>query len=98
MGPAVVVVLSPSLDCPTGVRQVDEPVFVEAFVPELSIEAFHIGVLNRLARFDTTELNARSLRPSEHGFAGRFGAVIDDDFLRRTMPDHRGTGPAAPRR
>ena len=47
--PHFIVVLSPGFDDLARMIQADEPVFVEAFVAELPVEALDVGVLNRLA-------------------------------------------------
>ena len=52
-----VVVDSPVLDEPAGLGEAHEPVLIEAFVAAGAIEAFHVGVLNRLARFDELEFD-----------------------------------------
>lgn len=86
MGPDLVVVFSPSLNGLPGIRQVDEPMLVEAFVPEFPIETLHVGILDRLARFDEAEPDAGPLRPKEHGLTGQFRAVVHDDLFRQTAP------------
>ena len=48
----LVVVLAPDGDDLAGLRQGFEPVLVEAFVPELAVEALDVGVLGGLARLD----------------------------------------------
>ncbi len=48
----LVVVLTPDGDDLTGLSQGFEPVLVEAFVPELPVEAFDVGVLGGFARLD----------------------------------------------
>ncbi len=50
--------------------------FIQAFVPQPTIEALNEGILRRLARFDKTHLNVMFLAPVEHGLRGKFGAVI----------------------
>jgi hypothetical protein len=45
MGPAVVVVEPPGLDDLAGIGEIEEPVLVEAFIPEPPVEAFDEGVL-----------------------------------------------------
>ena len=52
MWPAGVVIDPPGFDGFPGILQVQKPVFVEAFVPELAVEGFDEGILNRLAGVD----------------------------------------------
>lgn len=53
----LIVVLSPCLDDRAGMAQGLEPVRVQAFVPELAIEALDVGALRRLARLDQFQLH-----------------------------------------
>lgn len=48
-GSHLVVVLSPDGDGLVGLGQGFEPVFIEAFIPELAVEAFNAGVFDWLA-------------------------------------------------
>lgn len=43
--------------------QRDEPVFVEVLVAGLSVEAFDVSILRRLARLDQQQLDAVGLCP-----------------------------------
>src|SRR5882672_2346227 len=52
MGPTSIIVETPRFDDPARHRQAAEDMFVEAFVPEASVEAFDEGVLDRFARRD----------------------------------------------
>lgn len=60
MGPHRVVVDPPALDDPPGLRERNEDIFVEAFIPQLPVEGFHESVLNRLAWRDVMPLDAVS--------------------------------------
>jgi hypothetical protein len=48
--PFFVVIPPPSFDLIPGVIQAEEPVLVEAFLPESAVEGLDIGVVGRLAR------------------------------------------------
>lgn len=50
--PVGVVLDSPPLDNRTGVGHVDEPVLVQAFIAQPTVEALDVGVLHGLARTD----------------------------------------------
>ena len=52
MEPFAVVVLLPILDDRAGVLQVQEPVAVEALIPEPAVETLNVGILHRFSRFD----------------------------------------------
>ena len=84
MGPDLVVVATPGLHGRSGVVEVDEPVQVEARVPELAVEALHVGVLRRLARVDEAQPDAIGPRPAVHGLRRELRPVVDDDDLRQT--------------
>jgi hypothetical protein len=58
-----VVQIAPTRDHRAGVLERDEVVFVEAFVAQPAVEAFDVGVLDRLARCDMVRANAMFLRP-----------------------------------
>ena len=62
-----------------------EPVQVEAFVAELAVQALDEGVLHGLARFDEAQAHAGPLRLVEHGAAGSFGTVVEDDLLGQSV-------------
>ena len=57
MRPAGVVIDPPGLDDLAGIVEIEEPVLVEAFIPEPPVEAFDEGVLCWLARLDEVEPN-----------------------------------------
>ena len=50
--PLSVVFLSPSFDLPPRISQIHEPVRVQAFVSEASVEALNMAVLHRLSRVE----------------------------------------------
>ena len=77
----LVVILTPDGDTLTGLSQGFQPVLVEAFVPELAIEAFDIGVLGGFARLDQDVLNASCLHPCHEGSASELGSVVGSDGL-----------------
>ena len=53
--PSAVVVLPPIFNDRAGVLQVQEPVAVEALIPEPAVETLNVGILHRLARLDEHE-------------------------------------------
>jgi len=64
------------------VGEADEPVLVEAFITQGSVERFDIGVLIGLVRLDLPQRDAVAMRPGQHGLAGQFAAVVLEDHRR----------------
>lgn len=85
----LVVVLAPDGDDLAGLRQGFEPVLVEAFVPELAVEALDVGVLGGLARLDKDVLNTSCLHPCHEGSACELRSVVGSDGLW-VAPEPRG--------
>ena len=56
---------------------------IQARVAETSIETLDKRILDRLPGLDETEPDSGLLRPEEHGLAGQFRAVVEDDFPRQ---------------
>lgn len=56
-----------------------EPVEVETFLSERSIESFYNSVLSRFARLDKSEFNVFVLGPGFEVFADKLRAVITAD-------------------
>ena len=74
-----VVLNAPSFDDAAGVRQADKPVFIQAFVAELSVETFDLRVLIRLARADERQLDASPISPLVEHLAVEFRTIINGD-------------------
>src|SRR5574343_1130021 len=81
VGSYFVVVLTPDGDDLAGLSQGFEPVLVEAFIPELAVEAFDVSVLRGLAWLDQDVLNASRLHPCHEGPACELWAVVGSDGL-----------------
>src|SRR5262249_16836575 len=79
VGPHLVVVGPPDLDLRARVREVDEPVLVQALVSKLPVEGLDEGVVDGFAGPDEVELDATAVRPGIERGAGKLGAVVDDD-------------------
>jgi len=58
-----IVVLPPSLDDRSGMGQRMEPVLVQAFIPELTVEALDIGVLCGFAWLNQFQLYTMLISP-----------------------------------
>ena len=96
--PHRVVVHSPGLDHLARISQIHEPVLVQAFVPELPVEAFDEHVLRRFASLDEVQRHLMLMGPLIHHAAGELRPVVHLDRGRRpsryrTMGKHEmGSG------
>ena len=82
MGPVVVVIVPPSGEHRTGLRQAGEDRLVEAFVSETGVEALDEPVLLRFARRDVVSLDVAFLRPAQDRHAGQLGTIVADHHRR----------------
>src|SRR3569832_3028041 len=73
------IVLAPTGNEDSGLREGFNPMFVEALGAEFAVEAFDVGMLRRLARCDQQVIDAPCLHPSEEGASGDFRATIGAD-------------------
>jgi len=80
--PLFVVFTPPSLDHNSGMRQADEPVFVQALIAQSAVKRFDIGVLVGLARLDQEQPYTTTMRPRQHRPAAELLAVVGADRLR----------------
>ncbi len=93
MGPAVIVVAPASFDDLAGIVEIEKPVLVETFIPELPVERFDEGVLDRLTGLDEVEPNAVAPGPFVERLADHLGTVVEDDLqgqpagLRQPLED-----------
>ena len=62
MWPFRVVILTPSFNDLLGAVQTDKDVVVQAFIPELAVKAFDIGILHRFAWLNEPELDTVFVR------------------------------------
>src|SRR5262245_54001777 len=70
-----VVVDPPSLDLPSCIGKVNEPILVQALVAKLPVEALDEGVLDRLAGTDEVQLDSRTIGPGVERLAGELWTV-----------------------
>ena len=75
MRAVVVVVVSPCADQLAGMAQAGEQVFVQAFVPEPSVEAFDQAVLHRFSRSDVVPLDTAFFLPAQDSVRREFRPV-----------------------
>ena len=57
---------------------------IQTTVPELAIEAFHKGILGRLAWLYKMQRRPGLFAPEEHGLRGHLRTIITDDGLGQT--------------
>ena len=84
MWACLIVVMAPAFQLLPYVRQVQEHLAIQAFVPESSVEAFDIAVLNRATGPDEVQLDTRLMRPYIHRLPREFAAVIGGNGFRHT--------------
>ena len=78
----LIVLTDPSLDYHPSVVETDEPILVEAFVTESSVEGLDVGVLVGLARLNQAQGDAVTMRPGQHGPTGELLAIVGPDDRR----------------
>lgn len=80
MRPVAAVVDPPVLDDPAGIGQMQEPMFVEAFVSEPPVGALHEGVLDRLARPNEVKPNAPAVGPLVQRLADHLRPIVQNNL------------------
>ncbi len=58
---------------------------VQVFLPEAAVEAFHLGIVTRLAGPTEIELDAAIVRPSVHGISGKASIVTHSVIIQRRV-------------
>ncbi len=76
----LVVFALPRLDEPAGVAQIEEPVLVQAFVSEATVDRFNVRVLIRFARFDQPQGHVNAVSCRLRPFFAKL-LVVDVDHL-----------------
>ncbi|MPN40286.1 hypothetical protein SDC9_187822 [bioreactor metagenome] len=79
MGPLGIVFLPPVFDDLTGMAHRHEPVLVQTFIPELTVEAFDVSILLWFAWLNEAQAQSLAICPFIEHLAGEFRAVIDGD-------------------
>src|SRR5438034_9902729 len=90
VGPSLVVVDPPFFNDLPGVNKSQEPVLVEALVPQAAVEALDEGVLDGLAGLDEAQTHAAFIGPLIERPASKLGAVVQRDLSRScpALGDH----------
>ena len=76
MGPDFIVSFAPFSNAISGLWHALKPLFIQAFVSELCIEALDVAALHGPARLNQNMLNAVQSGPSQEGAACEFRTVI----------------------
>ena len=77
MWPLLVVILSPEVDLLLGIRQAQEPVFIQALLTKPSVERLDI----RIARSTEVQLHAVEVSPPVQAPGNKLRAVVDSNRL-----------------
>ena len=86
MRPILIVVSEPSLHLFGRIRKGQEPVLVQAFSPEPTVERLDEGVVGRLPWPREVERDALGIGPQVEIAADELGALVDPDRKRRRNP------------
>ena len=70
-----IVILSPELKSTTGIGHIGKPVFIEALVADLAVEALDVRVLGGFTWGDKVETDAMPVRPLVQRLATEFRAL-----------------------
>ena len=65
-------------------RQIQEPVLIQAFIAQASVERLDIGILVRLAGFDQTQDHAMLMCPGQHRPPAELLSIIGANNARQT--------------
>ena len=85
MRPLGIVVLPPCLHDPTRIAESQEPVLVQAFVTQPTVEALTVGVLDRVAGVDEVQGDGMLVRPFLQRPTDQLRAVVEYE-LHRAFP------------
>ena len=88
MGPDPVVLLPPLLDHDPCLLQRVEDLPIQAFLPQLPIEALAVPVLPRTARLDIQGTGSQSLEPVPQLPGNKLRPIVGTDILRNPSPQH----------
>lgn len=88
MWPVGVVIQPPVFNLGSSIVQTDKNMFVEALIPELTVEALNIGILGRLPGLDKVQFDTVRIRPGIHSLADEFRSVVDGDDFGQSPGQH----------
>lgn len=82
MRPLIIVIESVALGNVAAMPYAHEPVQIQAFIPELSVETLHIGIIDRPPRTDEMKLYPALICPCIQGVADKLRAVVYYNVFR----------------
>ena len=88
MWPDMIVVVLPERQLNAGMTNAGEQGLVEAFIPELAVEALNECVLGWLARRDVVPVNRAVLAPVQDRHAGQLRTVVTDNGPGLALSDN----------
>jgi len=88
VGPFFVVIPSPSFNLGPGIIQAQEPVLIEAFLPEPAVEGLDISVVRRLPRSGKVQSDVIPVSPKIDVLRDEFRAIINPDRPRSPVILH----------
>ena len=80
-----IIVMSPPFDDDFRFPKIPEPLSIQAFVAQLTVEALVDSILPRLARFDEGRLHTASLEPLFNSMSNQLRAIITLDVCWMSM-------------
>src|ERR1700730_17903815 len=78
-----VVILPPSFDLSSRVTQTGEPVRVQAFIAQATVEALYVGILHRLAGLNEPQAHAPFFAPGSLRSTAKLRPVVHNDCFRQ---------------
>ena len=77
--PILIVLLFPNLQLCPRIRQILEPVHVQALLPQAPVERLNVGIIRRLARPRELQGNLVGIRPEIYQAPGKFWTIVTTD-------------------
>jgi hypothetical protein len=80
----VIVIHLPAIHNVSPLSQAEEQFAVEAFVPQLAVEALNVPILPRGTGFDEQRSDSQTFQPFLYRLARKLRAIVAPDVLRTT--------------
>lgn len=71
-----IIIVPPRLDQASGLRDRPEPVYIQALVPERSVEGFYIRIIGRSSRPGEVQLHVMMVGPQINDPSRKLGAIV----------------------
>ena len=85
---ALVIICPPGLDHRPSLGNRPEPMQVQAFIPQLSVEALAVAVLPRASAFDVKCSRPELTQPLAQLLRQKFWTIVRPNVLRNSSPQH----------